>query len=45
MQISKTANMKLVGHNRYYGISFNSRWIANFWDQTRELLFKSIGGE
>ena len=40
--IMKTVNMKLVGHYRYYGISFNSRWIANFWYQTRELLFKIL---
>ena len=38
----KTVNMKLVGHYRYYGVSFNSRWIANFWFQTRELLFKIL---
>ena len=40
--IMKTVNMKLVGHYRYYGVSFNSRWIANFWFQTRELLFKIL---
>ena len=40
--IMKTINMKLVGHYRYYGVSFNSRWIANFWFQTRELLYKIL---
>ena len=40
--IMKTVNMKLVGHYRYYGVSFNSRWTANFWFQTRELLFKIL---
>lgn len=40
--IMKTVNMKLAGHYRYYGVSFNSRWIANFWFQTRELLFKIL---
>ena len=40
--IMKTVNIKLVGHYRYYGVSFNSRWIANYWFQTRELLFKIL---
>ena len=40
--IMKTVNMKLAGHYRYYGVSFNGRWIANFWFQTRELLFKIL---
>ena len=40
--IMKTVNMKLAGHYRYYGVSFNSRWIANFWFHTRELLFKIL---
>lgn len=40
--IMKMVNLKLVGHYRYYGISFNSRSIANFWYQTRELLFKIL---
>ena len=33
---------KLIGHYRYYGISFNSRMIANFRQQVRELLFKAL---
>lgn len=40
--IMKMVNLKLIGHYRYYGISFNSRWLANFWYQTRELLFKIL---
>lgn len=35
-------NVKLSGHYRYYGISFNSRMIANFRQQVRELLFKAL---
>ena len=35
-------NVKLVGHYRYYGISFNSRMISNFRQQVRELLFKAL---
>ena len=35
-------NVKLMGHYRYYGISFNSRMIANFKQQVRELLFKAL---
>ena len=35
-------NIKLVGHYRYYGISFNSRMISNFKQQVRELLYKVL---
>ena len=35
-------NIKLIGHYRYYRISFNSRMIANFKQQVRELLFKAL---
>jgi hypothetical protein len=35
-------NIKLVGHYRYYGISFNSRMISNFKQQVRELLFRAL---
>ncbi|XBX07569.1 group II intron maturase-specific domain-containing protein [Enterocloster clostridioformis] len=35
-------NLKFVGHYRYYGISFNSRMIANYKQQVREMLFKVI---
>lgn len=35
-------NLKLVGHYRYYGISFNSRMISNYKQQVRELLFKVL---
>ena len=31
-------NVKLVGHYRCYGISFNSRMISDFKQQVRELL-------
>lgn len=35
-------NVKLVGHYRYYGISFNGRMISNYKQQVRELLFKVL---
>lgn len=35
-------NIKLTGHYRYYGISFNSRMISNFKQQVRELLFRAL---
>ena len=35
-------NIKLLGHYRYYGISFNSRMISNFKQQVRELLFRAL---
>lgn len=35
-------NIKLIGHYRYYGISFNSRMISNFKQQVREMLFKVL---
>ena len=35
-------NLKLIGHYRYYGISFNSRMISNYKQQVRELLFKVL---
>lgn len=40
--IMKMVNLKLVGHYRYYGISFNQRCTANFRHQTWELLFKIL---
>lgn len=35
-------NLKLIGHYRYYGISFNGRMILNYKQQVRELLFKVL---
>lgn len=35
-------NIKLIGHYRYYGISFNSRMISNYRQQVRELLYKVL---
>ena len=31
-------NLKLTGHYRYYGVSFNGRMISNFKQQVREML-------
>lgn len=41
-QIIDMVNLKLVGHFRYYGISFNSRCTSNFRHITEELLFKIL---
>ena len=41
-QIMDMVNKKLVGHYRYYGISFNSHSTANFHHETQELLFKIL---
>ena len=35
-------NLKLVGHYRYYGISFSGRMISNYKQQVRELLFNVL---
>ncbi len=35
-------NLKLIGHYRYYGISFNGRMISNYKQQVRGLLFKVL---
>lgn len=35
-------NLKLAGHYRYYGVSFNGRMISNFKQQVREMLFKVL---
>lgn len=35
-------NLKLVGHYRYYGVSFNGRMIANYRQQVREMLYRAL---
>ena len=35
-------NLKLTGHYRYYGVSFNGRMISNFKQQVGEMLFKVL---
>lgn len=35
-------NLKLIGHFRYYGVSFNGRMISNYKQQVREMLFKVL---
>lgn len=37
-QIMDMVNKKLVGHYRYYGISFNSHNTANFHHETQSIL-------
>ena len=38
--IIRMLNLKLCGHYQYYGITGNSRSMANFLHETRKLLFK-----
>lgn len=35
-----TIRKKLIGHINYYGMSYNSRWVKNFIDEVRKLIFK-----
>lgn len=35
-------SIKLIGHYRYYGISYNSKMLANFRQRTIEYLFKVL---
>lgn len=36
----KSLNLKLIGHYRYYGISFNGKMITNFLHRVQQFLFK-----
>lgn len=38
----KQLNLKLVGHYRYYGVSFNGKMIINFLHRVQQFLFKSL---
>ncbi|CBZ03901.1 group II intron reverse transcriptase/maturase [Clostridium botulinum] len=38
----KLLNLKLIGHYRYYGISFNGKMIANFLHKVKQFLFKTL---
>lgn len=41
-EMIKTLNLKLVGHYRYYGISFNGKMISNYLHKVQQFLFKSL---
>lgn len=41
-EMIKALNLKLVGHYRYYGISFNGKMIANYLHKVQQFLFKSL---
>ncbi|ENK0837899.1 group II intron reverse transcriptase/maturase [Clostridium botulinum] len=38
----KSLNLKLIGHYRYYGISFNGKMITNFLHRVQQFLFKNL---
>lgn len=38
----KSLNLKLIGHYRYYGISFNGKMITNFLHRVQQSLFKTL---
>ena len=40
--LMKKLSIKLIGHYRYYGISYNSKMLANFRQRTIEYLFKVL---
>lgn len=41
-EMIKALNLKLVGHYRYYGISFNGKMITNFLHRVQEFLCKTL---
>ena len=40
--LMEQVKIKLIGHYRYYGISYNSKMLANFRQRTIEYLFKVL---
>ena len=40
-EMIKALNLKLVGHYRYYGVSFNGKMITNFLHRVQQFLCKS----
>ena len=38
----KVLNLKLVGHYRYYGVSFNGKSITNFLHRVKQFLCKTL---
>lgn len=38
----KALNLRLIGHYRYYGISFNGKMITNFLHRVQQFLFKTL---
>lgn len=41
-EMIKALNLKLVGHYRYYGISFNGKMITNYLHRVQQYLFKTL---
>ena len=41
-EMIKALNLKLVGHYRYYGITFNGKMIANFLHRVQQFLCKTL---
>jgi len=41
-EMIKALNLKLVGHYRYYGVSFNGKMITNFLHRVQKFLCKTL---
>jgi group II intron reverse transcriptase/maturase len=41
-EMIKSLNLKLVGHYRYYGVSFNGKMITNFLHRIQQFLCKTL---
>ncbi|AGK96629.1 group II intron reverse transcriptase/maturase [Clostridium pasteurianum] len=41
-EMIKALNLKLVGHYRYYGVSFNGKMITNFLHRVQQFLSKTL---
>lgn len=41
-EMIKSLNLKLVGHYRYYGVSFNGKMITNFLHRVQQFLCKTL---
>ena len=41
-EMLKSLNLKLVGHYRYYGVSFNGKMITNFLHRVQQFLCKTL---
>ena len=41
-EIIKELNVKLIGHDRYYGVTWNFRKITTFLHRVQQFLFKAM---
>jgi hypothetical protein len=44
-EITHEINAKFCEHYNYYGITFNSQSLANFYHEVKALLYKWLNGE